>query len=104
MSILRYSNERKIFDTRLFRNASGVLAIDSPDNRQTSTDWSPRIGLEYQPADNVLAYASVSRGFKSGGFNGRATTRRAASCPSIPKASGPTKPACSLTCSTGICA
>jgi iron complex outermembrane receptor protein len=71
---LRYSNERKIFDTRLFRNASGVLSIDSPDNRETWTDWSPRIGLEYQPTNNVLAYASVSRGFKSGGFNGRATT------------------------------
>ncbi len=31
-----------------------------------------RAGLQYKIAQDVLAYASVSTGFKSGGFNGRA--------------------------------
>jgi iron complex outermembrane recepter protein len=35
--------------------------------------WTPRLGLEYELARGGLLYASVARGFKSGGFNGRAT-------------------------------
>jgi iron complex outermembrane receptor protein len=31
--------------------------------------WTPRFQLEYQATDAVFAYASYSRGFKSGGFN-----------------------------------
>jgi iron complex outermembrane receptor protein len=35
------------------------------------TEWTPRGGLEFQVTDDVMTYVSVSRGFKSGGFNGR---------------------------------
>lgn len=38
-------------------------------------DWSntsPKIGLTYQYNDDVMAYAHVSQGFRSGGYNGRA--------------------------------
>ncbi|MGF1607615.1 MAG: TonB-dependent receptor [Rhodothalassiaceae bacterium] len=35
---------------------------------------TPRVALAYDLSADVLAYASVSRGFKSGGFDGRATT------------------------------
>ncbi|WP_339863152.1 TonB-dependent receptor [Paremcibacter congregatus] len=41
-------------------------------------DWnsfSPKIGLDYTVNDDVMVYASASRGFKSGGFNGRLTNR-----------------------------
>ena len=34
-------------------------------------NFSPKIGLKYQLAENAQVYGSVSRGFKSGGFNGR---------------------------------
>ena len=37
------------------------------------TDWSAKVGLDYQISDNTLAYGHVSRGFKSGGFVGRIT-------------------------------
>ncbi len=37
------------------------------------TDWSAKVGLDYQVSDNVLAYGHISRGFKSGGFVGRIT-------------------------------
>ena len=33
--------------------------------------WTPRLGLEYQATDDVLVYGHWSKGFKSGGFNGR---------------------------------
>ncbi|GAB4521063.1 MAG: TonB-dependent receptor [Amphiplicatus sp.] len=35
---------------------------------------TPKVSLSYKPTDDILVYASVSRGFKSGGFDGRATT------------------------------
>ncbi len=33
--------------------------------------FTPKAGIEYQATDDVLLYGSWSRGFKSGGFNGR---------------------------------
>jgi iron complex outermembrane receptor protein len=36
---------------------------------RTFTAWSPRVRIEYRPANRVLLYASATRGFKSGGFN-----------------------------------
>lgn len=47
----------------------------------TASDWSslsPKVGLDYKVSDDVLAYVSISRGFKSGGFDGRAATTAAA--------------------------
>ncbi|MFQ5563311.1 MAG: TonB-dependent receptor [Parvularculaceae bacterium] len=35
---------------------------------------TPRVSLSYSPNDDLMFYASASRGFKSGGFDGRATT------------------------------
>ncbi|MBA6413205.1 TonB-dependent receptor [Parahaliea sp. F7430] len=40
-----------------------------------SQDWSntsPKLGLSYQLSDDIMSYAHVSRGFRSGGYNGRA--------------------------------
>jgi iron complex outermembrane receptor protein len=57
-----------------------VLPTLSPDNpnlnipttyNETFEEFTPRIGLEYEPASNLLVYANYARGFKSGGFNGR---------------------------------
>ncbi len=45
------------------------------DIRDATEDWgalTPRIGLQYRGPENALIYGSVARGFKSGGFNGRA--------------------------------
>ncbi len=42
------------------------------DNTWTNTDW--KFGLDAQITNDVLAYVSASTGFKSGGFNGRASS------------------------------
>jgi iron complex outermembrane receptor protein len=40
----------------------------------TANKWMGKIGLDYRVTENILAYATVSRGFKSGGFNGGITS------------------------------
>ncbi len=41
-------------------------------NSASFSNFSPRLGVEYQANDNVMYYGSFSQGFKSGGFNMRA--------------------------------
>ena len=35
--------------------------------------WTPKVGVEVRARDGLLAYASATRGFKSGGFNATST-------------------------------
>ncbi len=42
-------------------------------NHFSSQNVSGKLGLDYTGIDNTLLYASVSRGFKSGGFQGQLT-------------------------------
>src|SRR3546814_63490 len=37
--------------------------------------WTPRFAIDYSPVDDVMLYASVSRGFKGGGFTGQNSTQ-----------------------------
>lgn len=48
----------------------GILPLYDFDNRKTFNNASFKVGLDYDITDDVMAYASVSTGFKSGGFNG----------------------------------
>jgi iron complex outermembrane receptor protein len=66
----RYTHEKKTLDSALqgaFTRAPGTV----------DDSWSnvaPRLGIEYAFREGLFGYASVSRGFRSGGFNGRNTT------------------------------
>jgi iron complex outermembrane recepter protein len=40
---------------------------------QTATEWTPRFAINYRPNDDLLLFASATRGFKSGGWNARGT-------------------------------
>jgi len=42
------------------------------DKSKTFSSFSPKLGLDYQWSDDVMGYVTLSRGFKSGGFNVRA--------------------------------
>jgi iron complex outermembrane receptor protein len=41
------------------------------DNSRSDSDVSPAVNLRYFYTEDVMSYASISRGFKSGGFNQR---------------------------------
>ena len=68
----RYTDEQKDFTTELVRNASGVTTVPETTVSDSWDAFTPRAGIEYQWTSDLLTYLSVARGFKSGGFNGRA--------------------------------
>jgi iron complex outermembrane receptor protein len=46
----------------------GRIVIPAQPQR-TFEAWTPRVRIEFRPADDLLLYAAATRGFKSGGFN-----------------------------------
>ncbi|MEQ7154668.1 TonB-dependent receptor [Brevundimonas aurifodinae] len=85
---LRYTTEEKS-STRRFENffdptvsvidntppfLAGQGTAGTPITGDEDFDaFTPKVSLAYSPNDDLLLYASASRGFKSGGFDGRAT-------------------------------
>ncbi len=73
---LRYTEEKKDYarSTSTFSSFPGVTADPAFAFviNHTWTDTSPMASVDFQATDNVLIYGRVARGFKSGGFNGRA--------------------------------
>ena len=51
-----------------------ALECNSPDGKEKWDRFTPRVAFDYQFNDNVMGYASYAQGFRSGGWNGRATT------------------------------
>ncbi|QLC26445.1 TonB-dependent receptor [Parasphingopyxis algicola] len=81
---LRYTSDEKDFDSRFDRLSAGVTTHDV-ETGDSWNAWTPRIGVEYDWSDDLMTYASVARGFKSGGFNGRPTTEFVARTPFAPE-------------------
>ncbi|GAB7529367.1 hypothetical protein PS3A_17760 [Pseudomonas sp. 3A(2025)] len=78
---LRFTHERKDFtfsnyDITTDQQRNGLRF--SADENQTWNSWTPKLGLEYAWSDTLLQYASVSQGFKAGGFDNRATAAASA--------------------------
>ncbi|RMF75036.1 MAG: TonB-dependent receptor [Acidobacteria bacterium] len=74
---LRYTDEDKhgVAFNRLWVDpdfTTVFLVAADYDKTANFTSLSPRIGLDYDFTDDVMGYVSISRGFKSGGFNIRA--------------------------------
>lgn len=86
---LRYTHEDKTSE-RLFENffdpsvsvirntppfLAGVGTPGTPIAGKADFEaLTPKVSLSYKPSAQVLFYGSAARGFKSGGFDGRATT------------------------------
>ena len=82
---LRYTKEDRRYN-RFTTTASNQAFLNNisfrfPDNLPAPLNandtahfdaWTPMVTLSYKPTSDSLVYASASRGFKSGGFNGRA--------------------------------
>lgn len=74
---VRYTTERKTFDQDFMRTSAnpptfGAIASGFPIIYHLANDYdafTPKIGLDYQFTDDIFAYASATKGYKSGGFN-----------------------------------
>ncbi|MFA5684758.1 MAG: TonB-dependent receptor [Lysobacteraceae bacterium] len=75
---LRYSRDEKdyarttsTFWGPLFAAINETVAFEG---KQSWDAWTPSLSLQKAFSDNVMGYVSANRGFKSGGFNGRANS------------------------------
>jgi iron complex outermembrane receptor protein len=50
-------------------SAMGFAPAQTLDDEIESLDFSPRVTVTLMPADDIRIYGSISRGYKSGGFN-----------------------------------
>jgi iron complex outermembrane receptor protein len=85
---VRYTDETKTFDIRDNRascndgtleatclanvNMTAISGVRIPTTQGTSI-WTPRFAINYRPNQDLLFFASATRGFKSGGWNARGT-------------------------------
>ena len=58
-------------DEKGFENDFGVL-LGSPSKKFDK--FTPKVGVDYRPNDDMMFYASWSEGYRSGGFSNRAQT------------------------------
>jgi iron complex outermembrane receptor protein len=70
---VRFTYERKTLDFRQLASGLGLFfgypVIPATKIRRSESAWSPSLALTYAVSNASTLYATVSRGFKSGGFN-----------------------------------
>jgi iron complex outermembrane receptor protein len=69
---------KKYFRTTSTFSSSPLLTSVVPfafTRNQGWTDVSPTVSVDYQATDDIMLYGRVAKGFKSGGFNGRANSK-----------------------------
>ncbi|MBT8041236.1 MAG: TonB-dependent receptor [Xanthomonadales bacterium] len=74
---LRWTKEEKDY-FRTTSTFSNILGVADPafafDDSDSWSDWTPTFTLDYTLSDEVRFYGRLAKGFKSGGFNGRANS------------------------------
>ncbi len=90
---LRWTRDRKEYErsTSTFWDSESLFAGALPfpvlnetvgfAARKSWTAFTPSVSLQKHFSDNLMGYVSANRGFKSGGFNGRANSSAEASAP-----------------------
>lgn len=77
----RYNHETKRIELCPFNTATFVdlsmasCPVDRLNGRLKASGFTPKIGIDWQVADNAFAYVSATKGLKSGAFNSRATNQ-----------------------------
>lgn len=74
---IRYSYDEKTYRRTTSTFSTALPALEGTFAFADKDDWdaiTPSFSLEYQINNDALVYASANRGYKSGGFNGRANS------------------------------
>lgn len=70
---LRWTQDNKNYRAVHRHIVADLLVFPPADLHRKDSNFAPKIGLEYRFSPEIMTYASWSRGFKSGGFEGRPT-------------------------------
>jgi len=73
---VRYTDEEKEVDFSGTVNSAAMVAAGIPLS-QSEDEFTPRIAYAHRFSDNLMMYASATNGFKSGGWNARASSSTA---------------------------
>jgi len=73
---IRYTHETKDYDrlTAITSTFAPFPPFPFAPPRGKWSDWSPMASVDWQATPTTMLYARVAKGFKSGGFNGRANS------------------------------
>lgn len=72
----RYTHEKKHFYQKALKTQFNIPLIPQAPEYTLQDTWNsftPKVTLSYEITPTVLTYATYSKGFRSGGFNGRPT-------------------------------
>jgi len=75
----RYTEDEKLSRQR------GNLSTAPDDPEADWDEFTPRIGVRYRFSDDAMGYATYSKGYRSGGFNGRVDSQESARIPYDPE-------------------
>jgi iron complex outermembrane receptor protein len=67
----RYTSDKKDYTKNVFLTELGFDFIPYTELHDTFDAFTPKVGINWKPNDQVLLYATWSEGFKSGGWNSR---------------------------------
>ena len=67
------------------QNQTSVFPSDFPHVTTSGSKFTPRVGVDWRPNDDIMIYASWSRGYRSGGFSGRGLTLFSSTTPYGPE-------------------
>lgn len=74
----RFSREEKQFNYFEIRPLRNIVSFDTYNLTPVPADewdiFTPKVGFEFKPTEDVLLYVQGSTGFKAGGYNGRPTS------------------------------
>jgi iron complex outermembrane recepter protein len=74
----RYTNDHKSLN-----NTDGGEFLGAPSD--SFSKFTPKVGVDYRPNDEIMYYASWSVGYRSGGFSNRASTAQSTNTPYGPE-------------------
>lgn len=64
----RLNRDKKTYTLQVSLPQRGVISIPRRSRTAKWTSFTPRVGLNWKPTEDILLYTSYSTGFKSGGF------------------------------------
>jgi iron complex outermembrane receptor protein len=74
----RYTHDKK-------ESINPLLAPGGLTAEKSWDKFTPKLGIDFRPNDDLMVYASYQRGYRSGGFNGRGQTPVSATTPYDPE-------------------